>query len=48
MEMMKSGDDIHMIGRAVTACKDVRHPAEEFIGKLIREESERGRVVTDY
>ena len=47
-EVLKSGDDIHLIGRVINASKDVGHAAEEFIGKLDRDEIYPFRMVTDF
>jgi len=47
-EVLKSVDDFHLIGLAIPISKDTGHAAEEFIGKLERDESERGGVVTDF
>jgi bifunctional enzyme Fae/Hps len=36
-----------VVGRAITASKDVNHAADEFLEQLNREESGRGRIMTD-
>jgi len=41
-EVLKSGADIYLIGRAVNASKDTGHAAEEFIGKRNRDERASG------
>jgi bifunctional enzyme Fae/Hps len=43
-----SGADILVVGRAITASKDIRHAAEEFIEKLDSEEIDQFRVMTDF
>jgi bifunctional enzyme Fae/Hps len=45
---IESGADIIVVGRAITASKDVRHAAEEFLEELSREEIDQFRVMTDF
>jgi bifunctional enzyme Fae/Hps len=47
-EALKSGADILVVGRAITASKDVHHAAEEFLEQLNREEIDQFRVMTDF
>jgi bifunctional enzyme Fae/Hps len=37
-----------VVGRAITASKDVHHAAEEFLEELGREEIDQFRVMTDF
>ncbi|MDK2974806.1 MAG: hypothetical protein PWP08_1177 [Methanofollis sp.] len=43
-----SGADILVVGRAITASRDIHHAAEEFIEKLNSEEIDQFRVMTDF
>jgi len=45
---IKQGADILVVGRAITASKDIRHAAEEFLEKLDKEEIDQFRVMTDF
>jgi bifunctional enzyme Fae/Hps len=45
---VKAGADIIVVGRAITASRDVRHAAEEFLEELAREEIDQFRVMTDF
>jgi bifunctional enzyme Fae/Hps len=47
-EAIKSGADILVVGRAITASKDIRSAAEIFLGNLNREEIDQFRVMTDF
>jgi bifunctional enzyme Fae/Hps len=47
-EAMKSGADILVVGRAITASKDIRSAAEIFLENLNREEIDQFRVMTDF
>jgi bifunctional enzyme Fae/Hps len=47
-EALKSGADILVVGRAITASKDVHHAAEEFLEQLNREEIDQFRIMTDF
>ncbi|TAJ44466.1 bifunctional 5,6,7,8-tetrahydromethanopterin hydro-lyase/3-hexulose-6-phosphate synthase [Methanofollis fontis] len=45
---LASGADILVVGRAITASKDIRHAAEEFLERLNSEEIDQFRVMTDF
>jgi len=45
---LKAGADIIVVGRAITASKDVRHAAEEFLEELSKDEIDQFRVMTDF
>ncbi len=45
---LKSGADILVVGRAITASKDVRLAAETFLQALNKEEIDQFRVMTDF
>jgi len=47
-DALKAGADILVVGRAITASKDVKHAADEFIEKLEKEEIDQFRVMTDF
>ena len=47
-DALKAGADILVVGRAITASKDIEHATDEFLNPLNREESGRGRVMTDF
>jgi len=47
-DALKAGADILVVGRAITASKDIGHAAEEFPGKLNKEEIDQFRVMTDF
>ena len=47
-EALKSGADILVVGRAITASKDIRSSAEIFLENLNREEIDQFRVMTDF
>ncbi|WP_373839943.1 bifunctional 5,6,7,8-tetrahydromethanopterin hydro-lyase/3-hexulose-6-phosphate synthase [Methanospirillum sp.] len=47
-EALKTGADILVVGRAITASKDVRHAAEEFLEQLDKEEIDQFRIMTDF
>jgi bifunctional enzyme Fae/Hps len=47
-DALKAGADILVVGRAITASKDVKHAADEFIDKLEKEEIDQFRVMTDF
>jgi len=47
-EALKTGADILVVGRAITASKDVRHAAEEFLEQLNKEEIDQLRIMTDF
>jgi len=45
---VKAGADIIVVGRAITASRDIKHAAEEFLEQLAREEIDQFRVMTDF
>jgi bifunctional enzyme Fae/Hps len=47
-DALKAGADILVVGRAITASKDIRHAADEFLDKLDKEEIDQFRVMTDF
>jgi bifunctional enzyme Fae/Hps len=47
-QAIKSGADILVVGRAITASKDIRSAAEIFLENLNREEIDQFRVMTDF
>jgi bifunctional enzyme Fae/Hps len=47
-DALKAGADILVVGRAITASKDIHHAAESFIEQLDREEIDQFRVMTDF
>ena len=47
-DAFRAGADILVVGRAITASKDIRHAAEEFPGKHNKEEIDQFRVMTDF
>jgi bifunctional enzyme Fae/Hps len=47
-DALKSGADILVVGRAITASKDIRSAAEIFLENLNREEIDQFRVMTDF
>jgi len=47
-DALKAGADILVVGRAITASKDIKHAADEFLDKLDREEIDQFRVMTDF
>lgn len=47
-DALKTGADILVVGRAITASKDVRHAAEEFLEQLNKEEIDQFRIMTDF
>ena len=47
-DAIAAGSDILVVGRAITASKDVRHAAEEFLEQLGREEIDQFRIMTDF
>jgi len=46
--VIRAGADILVVGRAITASKDIGHAAEEFLDKLNKEEIDQFRVMTDF
>ena len=47
-DALKAGADILVVGRAITASKDIGHAAEEFLDQLNRDEIDQFRVMTDF
>ena len=47
-DALKAGADILVVGRAITASKDIKHAADEFIDQLEKEEIDQFRVMTDF
>jgi bifunctional enzyme Fae/Hps len=45
---VKAGADIIVVGRAITASRDIKHAAEEFLDQLAKEEVDQFRVMTDF
>ncbi|RPJ53085.1 MAG: bifunctional 5,6,7,8-tetrahydromethanopterin hydro-lyase/3-hexulose-6-phosphate synthase [Methanobacteriota archaeon] len=45
---IESGANIIVVGRAITASKDVHHAAEEFLEQMSKEEIDQFRVMTDF
>ncbi|HWS21280.1 MAG TPA: bifunctional 5,6,7,8-tetrahydromethanopterin hydro-lyase/3-hexulose-6-phosphate synthase, partial [Methanoregula sp.] len=43
-DALKAGADILVVGRAITASKDIKHAADEFLDKLDKEEIDQFRV----
>src|SRR5512136_1851972 len=47
-DALKAGADILVVGRAITASKDIQHAADEFLDQLNRDEIDQFRVMTDF
>jgi len=47
-DALRAGADILVVGRAITASKDIGHAADEFLDQLNREEIDQFRVMTDF
>jgi bifunctional enzyme Fae/Hps len=47
-DALKAGADILVVGRAITASKDIKHTADEFLDNLDKEEIDQFRVMTDF
>jgi len=47
-DALKAGADILVVGRAITASKDIKHAADEFLDKLDKDEIDQFRVMTDF
>jgi bifunctional enzyme Fae/Hps len=47
-DALKAGADILVVGRAITASKDIGHAADEFLDQLNRDEIDQFRVMTDF
>jgi len=47
-DALKAGADILVVGRAITASKNIQHAAEEFLQELSTEEIDQFRIMTDF
>jgi bifunctional enzyme Fae/Hps len=47
-DALKSGADILVVGRAITASKDIGHAADEFLEQINKEEIDQFRIMTDF
>lgn len=47
-DALKAGADLLVVGRAITASKDVGHAADEFIEQINKEEIDQFRIMTDF
>ena len=47
-DALKAGADILVVGRAITASKDIKRAADEFIEEMDKEEIDQFRVMTDF
>ena len=47
-DALKAGADILVVGRAITASKDIKHTTDEFLDNLDKEEIDQFRVMTDF
>ena len=47
-DALKAGADILVVGRAITASKDIGHAANEFLEQLDRDEIDQFRIMTDF
>ena len=47
-DALKAGADILVVGRAITASKNIRNAAEEFLEELSTEEIDQFRIMTDF
>jgi len=45
---LASGADILVVGRAITASKNIQHAAEEFLEEINSEEIDQFRIMTDF
>jgi bifunctional enzyme Fae/Hps len=45
---LAAGADILVVGRAITASKNIQHAAEEFLGEIDSEEIDQFRIMTDF
>ena len=43
-----AGADVVVVGRAITASKDIKNAAESFLAELDSEEIDQFRVMTDF
>jgi len=47
-DALKAGADILVVGRAITASKDIKHTTDEFLDNLDKEEIDQFRIMTDF
>jgi bifunctional enzyme Fae/Hps len=47
-DALKAGADILVVGRSITASKDIEHATDEFLDQLNREEIDQFRIMTDF
>jgi bifunctional enzyme Fae/Hps len=47
-DALKAGADILVVGRGITASKDIEHATDEFLDQLDREEIDQFRIMTDF
>ena len=47
-DALKAGADILVVGHAITASKDIKRAADEFVERLDKEEIDQFRIVTDF
>ncbi len=47
-DALKAGADILVVGRGITASKDIEHATDEFLDQLNREEIDQFRIMTDF
>ncbi|MBO4522264.1 MAG: orotidine 5'-phosphate decarboxylase, partial [Methanomicrobium sp.] len=45
---LESGADIIVVGRAITASKNIQNAAEQFLDEMNKEEIDQFRVMTDF
>ncbi len=45
---LKSGADILVVGRAITASKNIKNAAEQFLEELDSTEIDQFRIMTDF
>ncbi|MGB4507559.1 MAG: bifunctional formaldehyde-activating protein/3-hexulose-6-phosphate synthase, partial [Candidatus Methanoculleus thermohydrogenotrophicum] len=47
-DALRAGADILVVGRAITASKNIRNAAEEFLQEMNTEEIDQFRIMTDF
>ncbi len=47
-DALRAGADILVVGRAITASKDIKHTTDEFLDNLGKEEIDQFRIMTDF
>ncbi len=47
-DALRAGADILVVGRAITASKNIKHAVEEFLEELKQEEIDQFRIMTDF